>query len=289
MMKHNKSIALIICYYGKIPWYFKYFVHSFKYNPDVDLFIITDEPFDQEPLPGNIKIIRKTLSDFNVLATEKLGFRINVSRNYAYKLSEFKPAGGLLFSELLDGYDFWGYIDIDVIWGNIRDFITDELMGKYDLISGRPEWMPGCFSLYKNTDVMNTLFMQSKDYVKAFTDEQYLNFDETGFKHSAFIAGNTNLEINGGIESMMHVVQKATAANKIKPLFDFFMIEGLPGRLKWENGYLYYKNRYEVLLFHMMYLKDIYTPKKQINYIPDTFNISSTKIYHRAKSKLNGL
>jgi len=34
-----------------------------------------------------------------------------------------------------------------------------------------------------------------------------------------------------------------------------------------------------------MYLKNIYTPKRKINYIPESFTISPTKIYHHTKSK----
>jgi len=29
---------------------------------------------------------------------------------------------------------FWGYCDIDLIFGNIRAFMTDELLNEYDII-----------------------------------------------------------------------------------------------------------------------------------------------------------
>ncbi|WP_370580690.1 DUF6625 family protein [Mucilaginibacter sp. FT3.2] len=35
-MKQNKSIAIVICYFGKFPWWFSYFLRSFNYNPTVD-------------------------------------------------------------------------------------------------------------------------------------------------------------------------------------------------------------------------------------------------------------
>jgi len=181
---------------------------------------------------------------------------------------------------------FWGHIDIDVIFGNIRDFITDDLLENYDLISVRPDWIAGCFLLFKNILKMNTLFCHSKDYKKAFTMAGYINFDETGYAHNAFKEGKTYLEINTGIESMMHVIQKMEAQNYIKPFFDFFMIEGLSGKLRWENGRLFYRNRYEILLYHLIYLKNVYIPKRKINYIPNSFTISPTKIYHHTKSKM---
>ncbi len=110
--KKNKSILLLSCYFGKLPWYFDYFVHSCKYNPTVSFLIITDDDTYTKPLPGNVKLIYKTLNDISLLATEKLGFEINIK--YGYKLCDFKPAYGLIFSELLKEYDFWGHCDIDI-------------------------------------------------------------------------------------------------------------------------------------------------------------------------------
>src|SRR5471030_363722 len=105
-MKPETSVALINCYFGKLPWYFDYFVHSCKYNPTIDFFIITDDRSRAAELPPNVKLIYKTLNDISLLASEKLGFAVNIS--YGYKLCDFKPAYGLIFSELLNGYDFWG-------------------------------------------------------------------------------------------------------------------------------------------------------------------------------------
>lgn len=42
-----------------------------------------------------------------------------------YKLCDFKTAYGYIFNDLFEGYDYWGYYDIDTIWGNILKFIPD--------------------------------------------------------------------------------------------------------------------------------------------------------------------
>ena len=49
-------------------------------------------------------------------------------------------------------YDFWGYCDIDLIFGNIRKFITDDILDKYDKILSR-----GHFTLFRNKDSINTI------------------------------------------------------------------------------------------------------------------------------------
>jgi hypothetical protein len=288
-MNKNKTIALLVCYFGKLPWYFEYFVHSCKYNPSVDFYIITDDKTYANTLPANVKLIYKTLPEVRQTASKKLGFDTHIPNGY--KLCDFKPAFGFIFFELIRNYAFWGFCDIDVIFGNIRDFMTDELLENYDLVSTRPDWIPGCFLLFKNNFKMNTLFMKSKDYKKVFTNEKHYCFDETNFAHHAFEAGRSYLEIDTEIESMMHVVKKMEEENYIKPFFDLYIIEGgCPGRLRWEDGKLTYRNKFEVLLYHLIRFKGHYIPKRKINCIPGSFTISPTKIYHKQvpKTILNG-
>lgn len=132
----TKKVALLICYFGKFPWYSHYFLHSCKYNPDIDFYLISDNvPFST--LPSNVFFIRRTIKDIEKIALKKLGFKINI--NNSYKLCDFKPTYGFLFSELIKAYDFWGCGDIDVIFGDIRKFITNELLNNYDTICVRPE------------------------------------------------------------------------------------------------------------------------------------------------------
>ena len=284
-MADKKSVALIICYFGKMPWYFNYFVHSCEYNPSVDFYIITDNADSRDrKMPNNIKLIYKTLREVSLMAAEKLGFEVNIS--YGYKLCDFKPAYGFIFSDLLKGYDFWGHCDLDIIFGNIGNFITDELLDNFELISVRHDWLSGCFLLYKNNAKLNTLFLHSKDYKKVFSSDKHYCFDETNFAHHAFTEGKSYREVDTEIESMTHVVKKLESENFIKPFFDFYIIEGRPGKLRWENGKMFYRNKYEILFYHLIYFKNKYLPKKTDIDIPDGFTISPTKINHNKKPKL---
>ena len=275
-MVNNKSIALINCYFGKLPWYFEYFIHSCKHNPTVDFYIVTDDESYTKVVPANVTLLFKTLNEVSSLATEKLGF--NIAIKYGYKLCDFKPTYGIVFSDLLSRYDFWGHTDIDIIFGDIRQFMTAELLENYDLISVRPDWLTGCFLLYRNNEKLNNLFRHSKDHQKVFESPKHYCFDETNFTHDAFSDGKSYLEIETEIESMMHVVKKMEAANYLKPYFDLHIIEGLPGKLKWENGKMFYRNKYEILFYHLIYFKN-QTNSQILKSIPRKFNISPTRIY----------
>jgi hypothetical protein len=68
---------------------------------------------------------------------------------------------------------------------------------------------------------------------------------------------------------MTHIVKKLHQQRIINAYFDFHVIEGRPGKLKWDKGILTYKNRFEVMLYHLIKFKKIYNPSKVPEKIPD--------------------
>ncbi|WP_369431408.1 DUF6625 family protein [Rhodohalobacter sulfatireducens] len=277
-IEHKKKIAILICFFGKLPWYFNYFVHTCKFNSTIDFFIITDDQSWSSSLPENVRLIHQEMNEINRKATQKLGFATNIGE--AYKLCDFKPAYGYLFPELVEGYDFWGHGDIDVIFGDIRQFITDEVLENHELVNVRHDFISGYFLLLENNEKMNTLFMRSKDYRKVLSSSIHYCFDETNFQWGEFTDLNTYPKRKHEVESMMHLVKRLEKNNELKTYFDFHVIEGLPGRLKWEKGKLFYKNAYEIMLYHMIYFKKVFKPKNVPDPLPDVFSISPTRIYH---------
>jgi hypothetical protein len=273
-----KSIAVLTCWYGNYPWYFPYYVHSCSFNPTIDFYIITDNFCEIPNKPDNLIIINKTLEEIKKTASEKLD--LSVSIDYPYKLCDFKPAYGFLFPEITKGYEFWGQSDLDIIYGNVRDFITDDMLNEYDFISLRHDYTTGCFALYKNNEVMNTLFMKSKDYKIVFSNSKHYCFDECNFAWDALTAGMSIFELETEIESFTHLVKKAAQEEEIKAHFDFILLEGLTGRITFDNGKIYYKNKFEGIMYHLFWFKKEYNPTKKPKKIPDKYYISRTKIYH---------
>src|ERR1700741_2624180 len=159
-MARQESIIILVCYFGKFPWYFDFFIHSCRYNPSIQFCILTDNEDKLENKPENVFFVKKTLKQIENKATEKLGFVAKLES--AYKVCDYTPLLGFLFPELIKGYTFWGYGDIDVIYGNIRYFLTSKLLDSYDIISVRPEYLTGSFTIYRNSNRVNKLFLESK-------------------------------------------------------------------------------------------------------------------------------
>lgn len=270
------SIAMLTCWYGDYPWYFPYFVHSCVYNPTVDFIIITNNLETIPNKPKNVKIIYKTPDDIRNLASQKLGFTVNLE--YPYKLCDFKPAYGFIFSDILQDYDFWGHGDIDMVYGNIRDFMTEELLSEYDVVSSRHDFITGTFCLYRNIEFTNTLFKQSKDYKLVFSRPEHFCFDECNFLFYELQNGASIFDFPERIQSMTYVVKQAEKEGKIKAFFDFIIVEGLPGDIKWDNGSIIYKNEFEGMYYNLIRLKNIVKDHVPLNPIPNAFYFTPNDI-----------
>jgi hypothetical protein len=281
-----KKIVLVNCYFGNFPWYFSFFIKSCETNPTVDFIIFSDSKYDGY-LPQNVKILPFTLTDFNLLASTKLGFEIAVKK--AYKLCDFKPAYGLIFSEYLSGYDFWGMCDIDIVFGRIREFMSEELLEEYDIMNTRHDYLTGSFLLFKNNTEINLLFTKSKDYKKIFTSDKHYCFDECNFKHMQLELNMNIFDVPCEIESMEHIIRREYELKKINVFFDFLVVDGLSGRLKWDNGLLSYSNKLEILLYHLIQFKsNAFLKKNDWVTIPNTFYIDKYSIRKKTKKSFHG-
>lgn len=275
-MTKTTSIAMLTCWYGEYPWYFPYFIHSCAYNPSVDFIIITNNLNPIEDKPENVKIVYKTPNDIRNLASEKLGFTVNLE--YPYKLCDFKPAYGFIFSEIVKDYDFWGHGDIDMVYGNIREFMTEELLSEYDVVSSRHDFITGTFCLYRNVELTNTLFMQSIDYKMVFSRPEHFCFDECNFLFYELQNGASIFDFTERIQSMTYVVKQAEKEGKLKAFFDFIIVEGLPGDIKWDNGVILYKDEFEGMYYNLIRLKNVCKDHVPLSPIPNTFYFTPNDI-----------
>ena len=169
----SRTINIIIPYFGKFPNYFPLFLNSCASNSTVNWTIITDNTAMYN-YPVNVQKVEMSFYGVQQLIRSKFDF--DVAINSVHKLCELKPAYGYIFDELIVGYDYWGYGDLDLIYGDMRSFLTDDIL-TYDKI-----FTLGHLSLVRNTEEINRLFMREifgrELYKEAFSNDQNYNFDE---------------------------------------------------------------------------------------------------------------
>lgn len=157
-----KKIALIIPYFGKFPDYFPLFLNSCRHNPTIDWLLVTDAA-EAHDYPKNVRVIPMTFSELRERIQSRFDFEISLKS--PYKLCDYKPAYGYLFQEWLDGYDFWGHCDMDLLFGDLRAFFPDDVLEQYDKFGHL-----GHLTLYRNCKAVNTAFMAEVDGTRRYPE-----------------------------------------------------------------------------------------------------------------------
>ena len=155
-----------------------FFLESCRRNPDIDWLLFSDCG-TPDNLPSNVTIESMSFSEYCQLVSRRLG--IDFSPQAAYKLCDIKPALGHIHVDRLEGYDFWGFGDIDLIYGNLREYFTADRLAGYDLFSTHERRVAGHLCLMRNSARKRELFMQIKNWKERFTDQAHHALDEGAF------------------------------------------------------------------------------------------------------------
>ena len=151
-MKIKNSVIFIVPYFGTLPNYFSFWLKSCEYNENISWLLFTDdETVLNYFVPGNVRIEIVSFNNFKSLIQKKYDFKINIED--AYKLTDFKPAYGEIFQDYIIQYDFWGFTDIDLIYGDFDKFINNEILKSFDKI-----FVHGHLSIIKNKDSFNSIY-----------------------------------------------------------------------------------------------------------------------------------
>jgi len=247
-----KKIVLLCPYFGKFPNYFNYFLLSCKYNKNYNWIIFTDISCEELNIPSNVTIYNMTFEELKEIIQQKFDFKISLDR--AYKLCDYKPAYGYIFKEYIQEYDFWGCCDIDVIYGNLDSFISNEITN-YDKI-----FLSGHFTLYRNTGFNNLLFETNLDYLfnkdiinydtlknlmtyeDILTSKDILVFDEDhGYFNIHYIYEKLNLCSYDNFSYIADVAPSYYNLNLTRKIDNYYIVDEKKRNIMfiWDNGHLY--------------------------------------------------
>ena len=190
-MKNNDtqaSIAILMPYFGRWPFWMELFIASCKKNPSIDWYFFSDCG-ELESFPENVKYQEMSFDGYKKLVSERLGIPFNPAN--AYKICDVRPAFGVIHRDVLCGYDFFGFGDLDLVYDDLRKIYTHEDLQRYDLISNHATRVSGHLSLIRNTARMCNIFREIPDWKGKFTSEKHLAVDEKAFsklfvKHKNF-------------------------------------------------------------------------------------------------------
>lgn len=170
-----KSIVLIVDYFGgKWPQWFPLFLESCANNPSINWIIHTDCPVPADS-PGNVSFSRMAWPQFQAHVSHKLNISFDTDRKY--KICDLRPAYGVIWEEEIADFDFFGWADIDVIYGDLRNFLTDAVLENY-VVSTHKWCFSGHFCLLKNEMWVRNAFRDLDGWQLAMESHESLRYDE---------------------------------------------------------------------------------------------------------------
>jgi hypothetical protein len=172
------SIAIVIPYFGKWPIWMAYYLETCRFNSTINWIFYTDcGALDN--LPANVKVVDISYRDYCDLVSSKLGVPFHPEN--PYKLCDIKPLLGYLHADELDGFDFWAFGDIDLIYGDLRAYFTQARLCRKDLFSTHARRISGHLCLIRNTDEMRVAFKRVKNWEALISKPEHVAFDEKAF------------------------------------------------------------------------------------------------------------
>lgn len=171
-------IAVLIPYFGDWPPWIDFFVESCRSNRTIDWFLFSDcEP--PRNRARNVRHVRIGFDEYKQVLSAALD--IPVRADAPYKLCDVRPALAFVHSDLVRSYDFVGFGDLDVIYGDLRAFWDDATLDQHDLFSSHPDRVSGHLCLMRNREDIVGAFRRARGWKQAFQSKDYLNFDERAF------------------------------------------------------------------------------------------------------------
>jgi hypothetical protein len=171
----SHRIAILIPYFGEWPAWINFFVESCRANRAIDWIMFSDAAPPDNRAP-NVRNVGLSFDEYKAHLSDAFGHDLSGIR--PYKLCDFKPALPFVHRKLIAGYDFVGFGDLDVIYGDLRSFYDDATLDGYDFLSSHSDRVSGHLFLMRNVESLLTMFQRVPGWKEALRREEYICFDE---------------------------------------------------------------------------------------------------------------
>lgn len=115
MNKNPKTfVCVLIVYFGQLPKWFDMWRYTAHINQHIDFHVMQNDRNDC--VEDNIFYHKMSPDDFNtasLLKAERMAVKS------PYKLCDFRPLFAEIFPDLIEDYGYWGWGDLDVIYGDV--------------------------------------------------------------------------------------------------------------------------------------------------------------------------
>lgn len=176
-------VCFVVVFLGELPSWMSFFLRSCEKNPNFHWKIFTDSSRDLRT-PGNVELVEFDRHWFNERVSGLIGTPYELQ--FGYKLCDLKPLYGAIFAQHLCGWEFWGYTDVDLVYGDIGRFLTNELLDEFDVLTASERILVGHLTVLRNSERCVELFRTCSGYSEMLTSSRYEAFDERDFADTVY-------------------------------------------------------------------------------------------------------
>lgn len=173
--KQVEKICMIIPYFGSWPEWFPLYLYSCSTLDNIDFYFFSDCGTPNTTYKNTV-FINIGFVDYCNMVTDKL--KVEFHPEKPYKLTDLKPFLGTVHSDIVNKYAFWGFSDIDLLYGDIENMINQKILKKYDFITTHSDRIAGHFTVIRTGSVYSTAWEKIPDWRRMLSCQKHYGIDE---------------------------------------------------------------------------------------------------------------
>lgn len=174
------KVAQVIPYFGKWPEWIELYFYSCSRNLMIDFIFYTDCPLPKH-IYANTIVHTCSYDKYCQLVSERLGIDFHIQ--HSYKLTDLKPFMGIIHQDDFKDYDFWGFGDLDLVYGDLSMLVNEEYLDKYELLTTHNYHLAGHFTICRNNEKWRNMCLQIPEWKSKLQNENALSMDELDFTY----------------------------------------------------------------------------------------------------------
>lgn len=264
-----KQVALIIPYFGKWPEWMDLYLFSCSKQHDIDFIFYTDCVIP-ERIYKNTIFYQISFEDYCSFVSKRLSIPFHPKA--AYKLCDLKVFYGIVHENDLQGYEWWGFGDIDLVYGDLSLLVNEDNLHKYDLLTTHVDRIAGHFTLIRKDSIYTTLCKEIPDWKKLLCDAENHGIDENAFSRKAM---SFKYKLIGKL--YYYVMRRITSSNSKHYWYSNLesLLSSLPSRILMQEFFTTFKPMPSKPCTYDLKTSEIVCPINQISRI----QLGGAKIY----------
>jgi hypothetical protein len=180
-----RPAIILVPYFGEWPPWFPLYLRSCALNPQLDWLLIGDAS-PPDSAPANVRFLQLSLVEF----LGRIGAQTDLKHRLLrpYKVCDFKPVLGAAFADEISRHAFFGWGDLDLVYGQFERLVLP-LLDNHDVISFSRQPFSNYTCLLRNEPAFLQLYRQAPCWQEKLSAPVYQAFDDVDFSPVALAAG----------------------------------------------------------------------------------------------------